>query len=303
MKIVESKEYGTERTGKTANPGEKWPSGKVHDLARTAPLSGAQQIRLARRAHAGDERARSKLVRTNMRLVFSVANKYRGEGIAFEDLVSEGTAGLVEGIRRFDPDAGYRLSTYATFWIRRAVLEAWLWHGRTIRVPRGVHDDLHTLGRVREELLKAYGREPTPGELAEGGSFSNSRVEELIRASRLPASLDAPAGRSSRALEDGEKSALGELLADEALTGEAVAAVLRGEHEAALARAMEKLPEPDRYIINARYGLDGTPPATLKELGADLGISPEGVRQRQRAVEASLRRRLHAYGEPYGKAS
>lgn len=278
-------------------------SGNVYSLSRAVPLSGAEQIRLARRAHAGDERARRRLVQTNMRLVFSVAKKYRGEGIAFEDLVSEGVTGLLEGIRRFDPDAGYRLSTYATFWIRHAILDAWLWQDRTIRLSRGVHDDLHTLNRVSEELFAAHGREPTAKELARAGSFSLCRVEELLRVGRRTASLDAPAGRSSGGDEDGRKSSLGELQEDEELGGEPVAEALRGEREAALAAAIENLPEPERYILRARYGLDGTGAATLGELSNELGVSRSRIGQRQKSAEAILGRSLHAHRQMYGRAS
>lgn len=300
--IVEPKTYSTERIDKAGSAGEKWPSGKMYSLGRVGPLSGAEQIRLARRAHAGDARARRRLVETNMRLVFSVAKKYRGDGIAFEDLISEGVTGLLEGIRRFDPDAGYRLSTYATFWIRRVVLDAWLWHGRTIRMPRGVHDDLRTMSRVSEEILAVYGREPTPEELARAGALSVTRVQELLRARRYTASLDAPAGPYSGG-EDGQRSVLGELLADEGLTGEPASRILRREREEALEDALDKLCELDRYIISARYGLDGTDRATLKELAAQLGVSPSRIGQRQKSAEASLRRHLQAHQRTYGRAA
>lgn len=293
----------TERAVTSSWKVDQLPSRKVYSLSRVGPLSGAEQIRLARCAQAGDERARRKLVETNMRLVFSVAKKYRGEGIPFEDLISEGVTGLLEGIRRFDPYAGYRLSTYATFWVRHAVLDAWLLHGRTIRLPRSIHEDLHTVSKVSEELLAVYGRDPTLEELARAGSFSVSRVQELLRARRYTASLDAPAGRYSGGDEDGERSALGELLADEELTGEPVSETLRAEREAALAAAIQDLPEPERYIISARYGLDGTQRATLVELAAEFGVSLSRIGQRQKSAEASLRRRLEAYRETYGKAS
>lgn len=294
--------HSVERTRPTSPIQTRWPSSQVYELSRAQPVSGAEQIRLARRAHSGDERARRRLVETNMRLVFSVARKYRGEGIAFEDLISEGVTGLLEGIRRFDPDAGYRLSTYATFWIRRAVLDAWLWHGRTIRMPRGVHDDLRTMSRVSEELLAVYGREPTPEELARAGALSVTRVQELLQARRYTASLDAPAGRYCGG-EDGERSVLGELLADEGLTGEPASRILRRECEEALEDALDKLCELDRYIISARYGLDGTDRATLKELAVELGVSPSRIGQRQKSAEASLRRHLQAHQRTYGRAA
>lgn len=295
--------HSVEGTRPTSSTQMLWPSSEVYGLSRAQPLSGAEQVRLVRRAHCGDERARRKLVETNMRLVFSVAKKYRGEGIAFEDLVSEGITGLLEAIRRFDPDSGYRLSTYATFWIRHAVLDAWLWQGRTIRLSRGVHDDLHVLGKVSEELFAFYGREPTAGELASAASFSVSRVEELLQTRRHISSLDAPAGGSSGAGEDGQRAALGELLSDEEQDGEPAAGALRGEREAALRAALDKLPEPERYIIKARYGLDETSAATLRELARELGVSCSRIGQRQKNAEAILRRRLRAYGQMYGRAS
>lgn len=274
----------------------------VYSLSKASPLSGAEQIRLARRAHAGDERARRRLVETNMRLVFSIASKHRGEGIAFEDLISEGTIGLLEGIRRFDPQKGYKLSTYATFWIRHAVLDAWLWHGRTIRLPKGVHDDLHTLSRAREELLAVCGREPTPEELTRTSSLSLSRVAELLKARRHTLSLEVPAERSDSLSEGGERSALGALMADGELGDEPVDGLLREELEAALADALKNLPEIESYIISARYGMGGSQKATLKHLAAALGMSKEGVRQRQRSAEVRLEYLLRAHSGPGAEA-
>lgn len=206
-------------SGRPPVPGESVPSrrsGHIVALAHLTskpPLAGQAQRSLARRAQTGEKRARDRLVETNMRLVVSIASKYRGEGMEFEDLVSEGVTGLLEGIRRFEPHKGYQLSTYVTFWIRRAILQAWAWQSRNLRLPRGVNDDLHKLARASEDLRDNLGRRPSTGQLARATGLSHARVEELLKARRHPVSLDAPAGGSGSEMEVGEKSTLVELLA------------------------------------------------------------------------------------------
>lgn len=246
-----------------------------------------------------------------MRLVVSIAGKYRGEGMEFEDLICEGVAGLLEGIRRFDPDKGYELSTYATFWVRKAILGAWVWQSRSVRLPRGIIDDLYLLQRRTKELRATLGRWPTTGELARATELSHSRVEELIKARRYTLSLNAPAGGSQASEEPSNPSALGEILPDVEQEEEPSGHVLFHERHSALSAALAVLPEMDRYILSARYGLDGRERATLREVAARVGISTEGVRQRQKSAEARLKEKLQAYlkayepqaSEEYGRAS
>lgn len=283
--------------------GGELESAGSHRLTRRPPLSAAAQNRLVRRAHNGDLKAREELVRTNMRLVVSIASKHRGEGMELEDLISEGVTGLLEGIRPFDPDKGYALSTYATFWIRRATLEAWAWQGRTLRLPRGVNDDLHKLARTGEQCFQELGRQPCTGELAQAAGLERGRVEELLKVRRYTLSLEVPAGRSDSPSEQGERSALGELLAEGEQGDEPVDGIVRQESEEAVYEALKKLPEIESYIVSARYGLGGGKRATLRELAAVLGISPERVRQRQKSAEIKLRPVLRSYSESFGKAS
>lgn len=242
-----------------------------------------------------------------MRLVVSIAGKYRGEGMEFEELICEGVAGLLEGIRRFDPDKGYELSTYATWWVRRAILEAWAWQSRSLRLPKGVIDDLHLLQRQTEKLRATLGRWPTTEELARATELSHSRVEEVLKARRYTLSLNAPAGCPDAGDEPSGASALGEILPDEEQAAEPASEVLSEERHAALSAALAVLPEMDRYILSARYGLDGCERATLREVAIRVGISPEGVRQRQKSAEIRLRGKLKSYSpessEKYGRAS
>ena len=263
-------------------------------------LTRRQEVDLFRKAHSGDRRARQRLIEKNLRLVVSVAKRYRGMGLPFEDLIQEGNIGLMWAVEKFDPEMGNRFSTYATWWIRQAVGRAVADKGRTVRIPAHMGEKLHRLARTRGELASELGREPTDGELAKKLGWSQEDARFAMRVLPDATSLDRPVGA-----DDGAPR-VGELVADEQASRVAEEVVEEAEM-ALLFKALERLPERERHVILRRHGLDGGEPATLRELAEELGLSRERVRQLQRDAERRLRRPrtpvLTSAGFPPGASS
>jgi RNA polymerase primary sigma factor len=252
-------------------------------------LTHKEEIDLSKRAKAGDKGARQRLIEKNLRLVVSVAKKYRGMGLPFEDLIQEGNIGLMKAVEKFDPDRGWRFSTYATWWVRQAVQRAVADKGRTIRVPVHMGDKIRKMARAYNELSSEMEREPTDEEVANRLGWTAVQVRDVKGAMPDATSFNQPLGSDSDATE------IGELIEDERASE--VAGTIIGEMEMDwLAEAVEKLPERHRYILIKRYGLGDEETATLARLSAELGISRERVRQVQREAE-----RMLAGGE-YGAA-
>jgi RNA polymerase primary sigma factor len=252
-------------------------------------LTHAEEIDLSKRAKAGDKGARQRLIEKNLRLVVSVAKKYRGMGLPFEDLIQEGNIGLMKAVEKFDPDRGWRFSTYATWWVRQAVQRAVADKGRTIRVPVHMGDKIRKMARAYNELSAKMEREPTDEEVAERLGWAAEQVRDVKGAMPDATSFNQPLTSDSDATE------IGELIEDERASE--VAGTVIGEMEMDwLAEAVERLPERHRYVLIKRYGLGDEETATLAQLSEELGISRERVRQVQREAE-----RMLAGGE-YGHA-
>jgi RNA polymerase primary sigma factor len=244
-------------------------------------LTHAEEIDLSKRAKAGDKGARQRLIEKNLRLVVSVAKKYRGMGLPFEDLIQEGNIGLMRAVEKFDPDRGWRFSTYATWWVRQAVQRAVADKGRTIRVPVHMGDKIRKMARAYNELSAEREREPTDEEVAERLEWTAEQVRDVKSAMPDATSFNQPMSSDSDATE------IGELIEDERASE--VAGTVIGEMEMDwLAEAVEKLPERHRYVLIKRYGLDDEETATLAQLSEELGISRERVRQVQREAERML---------------
>jgi len=245
-------------------------------------LTHREEIYLSKRAGQGDKKARQRLIEKNLRLVVSVAKKYRGYGLPFEDLIQEGNIGLMKAVEKFDPARGFRFSTYATWWIRQAVQRAVADKGRTIRVPVHMTEKIRKVSRTYNELAMEHEREPTDEEVAERLGWSLEDVRLTMGAMPDATSLDQPVS------SDEQSSELGDFVEDEKVSDTA-GEVMREMEEAQLTEAIKRLPERARYVLVRRYGLDDREPATLAELGEELKISRERVRQLQREAERILK--------------
>jgi RNA polymerase primary sigma factor len=243
-------------------------------------LTPAEERELARRKDEGDEAAKRRLIESNLRLVMSITRNYTKAGVPLLDLIQEGNLGLIRAVEKFDYRMGYKLSTYATWWIRQAVTRALADQGRTIRLPVHVAEQVRRLMRARRALAQKLNRDPTAEELAAESGFPLRRVQELLELVEDPVSLETPVG-------DGE-SLYGDMIEDvhSDLPDETTAKRLRSRE---LAHALTRLNPRMRHVVALRFGLYGTPPQTLEEVGAGLGITRERVRQLESRALRELR--------------
>ena len=251
-------------------------------------LNAAEERELSTRSREGDEEARARLIESNLRLVISIAKKYRGRGMLFEDLIQEGNAGLIKAVERFDPSLGNRFSTYATWWIRQAVTRAVADHARTVRLPAHVVDAVFRLRRAESELSTELGRDATEEELALRLGTKPEEVRRLREVSQPIGSVNA---RIGIAAEEGAE--MGDLLPDE-LAGNDYTRVEIGQWEGTLREAVSSLPEREARILNMRHGLDGSRSRTLREVSEALGISQERARQVEIKALRTIRTGRHA---------
>jgi len=243
-------------------------------------LTVNEERELARRKDLGDEAAKRKLIESNLRLVMSITRNYTKAGVPLLDLIQEGNLGLIRAVEKFDYRMGFKLSTYATWWIRQAVTRALAEQGRTIRLPVHVAEQVRRVTRSRRLLAQKLNREPKLEEIAEESGFTALRVSELLELVEDSLSLETPVG-------DGE-SLYGDLLQDtkSAEPDVETAERLRAQE---LAVALESLNPRMRHVLGRRFGLDGVAPETLEEVGAGLGITRERVRQLESRALRELR--------------
>jgi RNA polymerase primary sigma factor len=252
----------------------------VRQIGGGALLTREEERELARRKDAGDEEAKRQLIESNLRLVMAITRNYTKADVPLLDLIQEGNLGLIRAVEKFDYRLGYKLSTYATWWIRQSITRALADQGRTIRLPVHVADQVRRLLRTRRQLAQKLNREPTLAELARETQQTEDRVRELLELVENPVSLETPVG-------DGE-SLYGDLIEDvHALAPHEQTAEQARTKE--LAGALEQLNPRMRRVLALRFGLDGAPPQTLEEVGAQLGITRERVRQLETRALRELR--------------
>ncbi len=243
----------------------------LKEIGNVPMLTPSEELQLAYRIREGDEDAFRRMVEANLRLVVSIAKRCVGRGLPFLDLIQEGNLGLIKAVKKFDPDKGFKFSTYATWWIRQAITRAIADHSRTIRIPVHMVDIMNRVSRVSHRLVQELGREPSAQELATELGITVERVAELRQMSQEPISLQTPVG-------DEEESSLGDFISgsrelepatvvDERMMGEQVS------------RLLKTLPPRAELILRLRYGLEDGKLYTLEEIGEKLGITRERVRQ------------------------
>ena len=243
-------------------------------------LTPAEERELARRKDAGDEEAKKKLIESNLRLVMSITRAYTKAGVPLLDLIQEGNLGLIRAVEKFDYKLGYKLSTYATWWIRQAISRALAEQGRTIRLPVHVADQVRKVTRARRTLGQKYNRDPSVDEIAAESGFTPLRVRELLELVQDHVSLETPIG-------DGESS-VADLIEDTMASApeQETSDRLRATE---LLEALSRLKPRQQRVLVERFGIDGAPPKTLEEVGSILGITRERVRQLETRALRELR--------------
>ncbi|MCJ7835416.1 RNA polymerase sigma factor RpoD [Cuneatibacter sp. NSJ-177] len=252
----------------------------LKEIGTVPLLTAEEELELAKRKAEGDVEAKERLIEANLRLVVSIAKRYTGRGMSFLDLVQEGNLGLIKGVEKFDYTKGYKLSTYATWWIRQSVTRALADQARTIRVPVHMVETINKMSKMQRKLTLELGYEPSVAELAAALDMSEEKVMEIMQIAREPASLETPIGEE-------DDSNLGDFVADSnAVTPEGnVESVMLREHIDVL---LDDLKDREKQVVILRFGLEDGHPRTLEEVGKEFNVTRERIRQ----IEAKALRKL-----------
>ena len=252
----------------------------LKEIGQVPLLTPDQEIDLARRVEQGDQEAKRKLEEANLRLVVSIAKHYTGHGMSLMDLIQEGSLGLIRAVEKYDYKKGFRFSTYATWWIRQSITRAIADQGRTIRIPVHMVENINKVNRSARDLVQKLGRDPTAEELSKETHMSVDRIREIQRISREPVSMETPVG-------DEEDSSLGDFIRDDTTphpADEAARTMLREQ----IREILSDLTEREQQVLRLRYGLDDDRSRTLEEVGRQLNVTRERIRQ----IEAKALRKL-----------
>ena len=259
----------------------------LKDIGRVQLLTAAQEVELAKRVERGDDSAKRHMIEANLRLVVSIAKRYRNQGLPFLDLIQEGTIGLVRAVEKFDYRKGFKFSTYATWWIRQAVARALADKARTIRMPVHVVEKLNRISRAERTLRAELGRDPTVEEISDAVELPLDEVEHIRRSAQTPVSLEKPVGGE-------EESEFGHFIQDDSqpLPEEVAEVKMRRD---TLRRILSSLSARERRVLELRYGLDGKRPRTLDEVGRTFNVTRERIRQ----IENQGLKKLRALADAY----
>ena len=267
----------------------------LREIGKIPLLNSEEELALAQRVVAGEKKAKDKMAEANMRLVVSIAKRYSGRGLDFLDLIQEGNTGLLRAVEKFDPDKGFKFSTYATWWIRQAITRAIADQARTIRIPVHMVETINKLLRTQRRMTQELNREPTIEELAKELEMEPDKVEYVIKIKQDITSLDAGVGRDG---ED-EDSVLGDFIEDEdgATPEESATSQLLKEQVQAI---LSTLSDREQKIVKMRFGLENGKSHTLEEVGQEFAVTRERIRQIEAKALAKLRKhkdakKLHEY--------
>ena len=259
----------------------------LREIGKIPLLSSEEELALANRVVAGDKDAKDKMAEANMRLVVSIAKRYVGRGLDLLDLIQEGNTGLLRAVEKFDPDKGFKFSTYATWWIRQAITRAIADQARTIRIPVHMVETINKLLRTQRRLTQELNREPTNEEIAEAMEIDVDKVEHIMKIKQDISSLDASVH------EDEEDSVLGDFIEDEDTISpeESATNQLLKEH---VKDMLNGLTEREQKIIKLRFGLEDGKNYTLEEVGQEFSVTRERIRQIEAKALAKLRKHKDA---------
>src|SRR5712664_1127360 len=259
-----------------------------NDIGQNALLTVEEEVRYARRVKQGDFLSRQKMIEHNLRLVVNIAKHYSGRGLQLLDLIEEGNLGLIHALEKFDPERGFRFSTYATWWIRQSIERAIMYQSRTIRLPVHIIKELNTVLRAKRHLEAHAEREPTAEDIAHLVGKDTDEVRRLLSRSEHTASLDAP-------LDVDPLLSIGESIADESSTSPELQ-LHAAEIESLVREWILQLNDKQRAVIERRFGLNGRELLTLQQLASQLMLTRERIRQIQLEALAELRRILRRHG-------